>query len=435
MFENKCPIKIDIKNNKTILTDYVFTQGDVDFNYFEFTLYDNNKLLQVDESITYTISFLKQDGTTIKGEYDRFTLDTENNKILYKLGTSEISYPGWVEATLELYSNESRFTTCRFKYHTSREIGDENSFSSVDEYPLYIQFLSAADNEDQRITNEQGRVESENLRKQEHTQAMTDINSKISETNTAIEKANTEANNASNQAEHAKTQGDYAKEQGDIAYSKIDEIDTKVSEVTTATTNANDSANLANTKAQLADEKANLAQAKADLANANALLAEEKATLADTKANEANQAAQSTLEVKSSVETLENEVSNNENIRESNELNRESEFNNIKNDWNNLTTQQQQDAEVVSARGGYGSLDDRLDNESKYFWKEERTINEGGTTLTLANPLKITDELWVTDETFNAIWQEGVHFNKSGQNLIFTSEMPQTLKFKIYNLG
>jgi len=153
------------------------------------------------------------------------------------------------------------------------------------------------------------------------------------------------------------------------------------------------------------------------------------------KIDEANTTIQNTNTAKTSIETLELEVQTNENTRISNELNRQQSMADIESSWNNLTTQQQQDAEVVTARGSYLSLDDRLDKEPKYFWKETKSIMSGGNTFTLTNSLKTTDELLIYDTTYNAIWQEGQNWNKSGQNIVFTSNMPENLSFKIFNLG
>lgn len=101
------------------------------------------------------------------------------------------------------------------------------------------------------------------------------------------------------------------------------------------------------------------------------------------------------------------------------------------------------DTEVVDARnssqyGTYSSLNARLEGietRSKYFAREEHNVAIGNNQITLTNIPENNHELLIYDKKYGVIWEEGVHWNRSGQIITFTSNMPEDLDFKIYILG
>lgn len=112
-----------------------------------------------------------------------------------------------------------------------------------------------------------------------------------------------------------------------------------------------------------------------------------------------------------------------------------------------LTTNQDlnpdKDSELLDARnsvlyGAFTTLVDRLEaieTREKYFFKEEHTVLEGNNSITLANIPENEHELLIYDTTFGCVWEEENHWNRVGQEITFTSEMPKDLTFRIYNIG
>lgn len=99
--------------------------------------------------------------------------------------------------------------------------------------------------------------------------------------------------------------------------------------------------------------------------------------------------------------------------------------------------------EVVDSRhsatyGQYATLDARLEAieaRSKYFAREVKTLATGGTVITLTNTPESLHKLLIYDTTYGCIWEEGIHWNRTGNQITFTSAMPEDFTFVIYNLG
>lgn len=130
----------------------------------------------------------------------------------------------------------------------------------------------------------------------------------------------------------------------------------------------------------------------------------------------------------------------------------------IKNYINSLNTKDQQlnsridniisqsgtsSTEVTDARnsvkyGTFVNLNARLEGieiRSKYFARENHTVTNGSNTITLTNLPENNHKLLIYDSKYGAIWEEVIHWNRSGATITFTSAMPEDLNFVVINLG
>lgn len=101
------------------------------------------------------------------------------------------------------------------------------------------------------------------------------------------------------------------------------------------------------------------------------------------------------------------------------------------------------DAELLDMRnsslhGDFATGDARLEaieTRSKYFSREIHTILTGANTITLTNLPENNHKLLIYDKKYGCIWDEEIHWTRSGATITFTSLMPEDLNFVVINLG
>jgi hypothetical protein len=77
-----------------------------------------------------------------------------------------------------------------------------------------------------------------------------------------------------------------------------------------------------------------------------------------------------------------------------------------------------------------------IPNIKYYKWIEQKTVPLGSNTITLANTYTVDQELLIFDVNYGCKWEQGIHWNISGQTITFTeTSFTQEMIFKIYNLG
>jgi hypothetical protein len=150
-------IDLDITNILTTKYNYELVQNDVGTYLFNITMYNGASLLNLTTVSSATITFKKYDGNVVVGSAI-ISATPSNGVITYTLGTSEISYPGMVNATIELFSSTGdRLTSNKFSFNVRAELGSDSSVISSTEYPVLTQLISdtttAIDNSETATTN------------------------------------------------------------------------------------------------------------------------------------------------------------------------------------------------------------------------------------------------------------------------------------------
>ena len=148
-------------------------QGDTDANVFQIHLKTLERYTEVPLDLTdsyVTVTVKKADDTIVVGEAQ--IIDSTNGIIEYTCRGNELSYPGLVIATIEVYDTThiKRFTTTQFKFYVVEQLDDGSGIPSTTEYTvlsdLIAQTQSVVTNENERIENENTRIANENIRQE-----------------------------------------------------------------------------------------------------------------------------------------------------------------------------------------------------------------------------------------------------------------------------
>lgn len=231
MAVKKWTFNLDIKE-KTKVPKMILVQGDTNSNVFEIHLKPDVDLTDT----IVTLTFLKEDDNVVVGEAD--ILDKKNGIISYTFKGNELSYPGTVVATVEVYSLNkiSRYTSTQFRFQVIEQLDNGESVPSTEEYGVLTDLIhevvaikndeelrKIAENERdlaeaERKTNEINRINAENNRQDAFNNAMNDINVAINNADIATNRAIFATDNIN---------------------SILPVVDEKIQEATIATQNAN----------------------------------------------------------------------------------------------------------------------------------------------------------------------------------------------------
>lgn len=163
MSVKKWVFDLDIKE-KTKVPKMTLVQGDTNSNVFEIHLKPDVDLTDT----IVTLTFLKEDGNVVVGQAQ--ILNAQNGIISYTCKGNEISYPGTVIATVEIYSADqySRFTSTQFRFQVIEQLDDGEGIPSTPEYPIITDIINQVKpiiaSENERITAENERIVNENIR-------------------------------------------------------------------------------------------------------------------------------------------------------------------------------------------------------------------------------------------------------------------------------
>ena len=207
-------------------------------NIFEISVKDDGTDVALSDITRATVTFLKDDGNPVIGDA---VVDDANNVLTYAFQGNELSFPGNVLFTVELYKNGGRQTSGQIKFKVVADLDNGSGIPSTPEYAVLTQLIN-------------------------DTQASKD----------AAYEAATSANSASQSAHEAASSVQGA----------IDGANNAAGTANTAATNANDAATNANNAATAANTAAQNANNAADTANTSAANATQTAETAAQQAND-----------------------------------------------------------------------------------------------------------------------------------------------------
>jgi hypothetical protein len=151
---------LNLIDRKTRNLNIDFVVGDTKSSMFTITLVSKTALSF--DGVTAEVIFKKADDNVVVG-----TASIVNNKIQYILGTNEISYPGTVYASVEIYgSNGERLTTPEFYFNVKESLDSDESVTSTTEYPILTQLINEVSD---ISSNESARQSQELSRQNEET--------------------------------------------------------------------------------------------------------------------------------------------------------------------------------------------------------------------------------------------------------------------------
>jgi hypothetical protein len=122
-------------------TYWDIVQGDVNAYPCEFTILAHGKPYDMSEGTwTATITWVRANKTTVLTGADKITI--EGNVLKYTLESNVYAVPGALVASVELYKDGSRLTTCQFTAKVREQLSDGAEIPSQDEYNVLIDLLA-----------------------------------------------------------------------------------------------------------------------------------------------------------------------------------------------------------------------------------------------------------------------------------------------------
>jgi len=110
-------------------------QGDKDAYALHIRITEGDKEINYNEVSNATITFALSNGAVVQSDPARLTVSSTG--ITYQMGTSEISCPGKVLASIQLFgSSGERLTTARFQFEVIADLITENAVKSTNEFPI-----------------------------------------------------------------------------------------------------------------------------------------------------------------------------------------------------------------------------------------------------------------------------------------------------------
>lgn len=110
-------------------------QGDKDAYALHIRITEGDKEINYNEVSSATITFALSNGAVVQSDPARLTVSSTG--ITYQMGTSEISCPGKVLASIQLFgSSGERLTTARFSFEVISDLITPQAVKSTSEFPI-----------------------------------------------------------------------------------------------------------------------------------------------------------------------------------------------------------------------------------------------------------------------------------------------------------
>lgn len=287
-------------------------------------LVQNGKPFDISTASCVTMGVIKPDGNFNNGYCE--IVDGLAGKIKYTLPVNCVNQTGVFRGEVQAFNNTSMISTAAFSYEVKNSLLRDEGVTTQPEYPILIQLIDdvqeAVEEEAGRVTAEQGRVTAETGRVNAESARVTTESDRASAETTRVSQENTRKSQETSRvsAESARVTAENA---------RVTAENSRASAETTRQSNET-----ARVSAETSRSSAENARATAETSRAQA---------------ESWRASAETLRV------------NAENGRVTAEAYRVSEFQQILDEWDAI---QEADvrAEVIAARGGFTTLDDRLDS-------------------------------------------------------------------------
>jgi hypothetical protein len=256
-------------------------------NIFEISVKDDGTDVALSDITRATVTFLKDDGNPVIGDA---VVDNVNNVLTYAFQGNELSFPGNVLFTVELYKNGGRQTSGQIKFKVVADLDNGSGIPSTPEYAVLTQLINdtqaSKDAADEAAT-------AANAASQATQQAISSADEATADANNAAGSANSAAINANNAAAMANSAATNANNAATAANVATTAANTAALSADNASQSANNAADNANGAATSANNAATAANAAAVNTNTVISTANQAAENANNAANEANAAATS----------------------------------------------------------------------------------------------------------------------------------------------
>jgi len=131
MISRKFDVNLKVAENQ-IPDLFKVVQNDKDVYTLHVRIFDGEQEINYNDITSATITFAKLDNTVVQGE-----MDVHEDKLTYTMGTNEISYPGPVIASVQLFGAAGeRLTSARFKFTVIKDLITPSAVESTSEFPL-----------------------------------------------------------------------------------------------------------------------------------------------------------------------------------------------------------------------------------------------------------------------------------------------------------
>ena len=406
MVIRRYPIYYDLITGVVLPYKITITQGDTNSNEFVVTVTDSGK--SVDLSNVYcTFTFKKEDGNVVIG-----SAKIKNNNIIYTVGTQEISYPGKVTATFEIYgTNNERLSSGQFKFTVLEQLDNGESIESTTEYTALTQALSdvqvAIDNENERIANEEARQSNEQQR------VFNEIDRNMNETDRiANESTRTLAESNRVSAENERVQNEQYREEKEEERQSNENI-----------RQINESARQSSEEKREENEQLRKESESIRVSNENVRISNENTRLSRESSRQNNESNRITAEnnrVQAEIKRETNEYNRqtNESTRQSNETTRQ--FNENKRKSNEEERIKNENERIQNEQGRESIISDLVSKFQRFYELPSNIdieYNEDN------NPIKITETYSFGEETLELTYLNGLLY--TAKETMITPELVQ----------
>lgn len=152
MIKKTYDIAIKIGREDIVTAPAIVVQNDYDVYALKIKVFDGNTEIDYSQVASATITFALSNGAVVQSDPDRLTLSSSG--ISYDMGTDEISCPGQVFASVQLYGTDNeRLTTARFKFTVQQDLITPGAVQSDSNFPLLQQLITDVEALKQSIVN------------------------------------------------------------------------------------------------------------------------------------------------------------------------------------------------------------------------------------------------------------------------------------------
>ncbi len=142
MITKSIRVTLNINSTTPQRTSHVLVQNDKDVYILDLTLLDFAAPFNFSDAEYCTIAFSPPGQPPVIGEM--LMTDPTKGKLTYHFGTSELSFPGTVLATVQFYGeNMSRRTSPQFTFKVVADMVNDEAIESVSEYNVLTQMVDA----------------------------------------------------------------------------------------------------------------------------------------------------------------------------------------------------------------------------------------------------------------------------------------------------
>ena len=135
------PLKTELDIYSAIKSScWQFVQGDINAYHAELTIMEHSNPYDMSEGIwTATITWMRANNTIVLTGLDKITIN--GNVLKYTVESNVYAVGGALVASVELFKDGSRLTTCQFTARVREQISDGTEIPTQDEYLVLMQLL------------------------------------------------------------------------------------------------------------------------------------------------------------------------------------------------------------------------------------------------------------------------------------------------------